>query len=92
MGGLASKFQRILGVLWTPHPHTQIHMGLHLEEGGGDNEMAQWVKVLASKPGDLSSIPKTHVMGGENQLTKVVLQPPHTFPGTCAPTYIHASR
>lgn len=51
-------------------------MGLHLEEGGGDNEMAQWVKVLASKPVDLSSIPKTHAVEGENQLTKVVLHPP----------------
>lgn len=67
-------------------------MGLHLEEGGGDNEMAQWVKVLASKPVDLSSIPKTHAVEGENQLTKVVLQSPYTFPGTCAPTYTHANR
>lgn len=28
--------------------------------------MAQWVKALAAKPGDLSSNPKTHMVKGEN--------------------------
>ena len=28
--------------------------------------MAQWVKGLATKPDDLSSIPGTHTMEGEN--------------------------
>lgn len=34
--------------------------------------MAQWVKVLATKPGFLSSVPSTHVVG-ENQLFYVLL-------------------
>lgn len=29
--------------------------------------MAQWVKVIAAKPADLSSIPGIHMVGGENQ-------------------------
>jgi hypothetical protein len=28
---------------------------------------AQWVKVIAAKPADLSSIPGIHMVGGENQ-------------------------
>lgn len=52
------------------------------------DEMAQEVKVLASKPDDLSSIPGSHTTKGENQLLKVVLcfisrchgtVVPHTF-------------
>ena len=39
------------------------------------SEMAQQVKVLASKPDNLSSIPETSVMEGENQLYKVVIFP-----------------
>lgn len=35
--------------------------------------MVQWVKVLASKPSDLSSIPGTQLVGGENQLSQTVL-------------------
>lgn len=52
------------------------------------DKMAQEVKVLASKPDDLSSIPGSHTTKGENQLLKVVLcfiyrchstVVPHTF-------------
>lgn len=42
--------------------------------------MAQGVKVLASKPDDLSLIPGTKTTGG-NQLTKVVLYSPHLYWG-----------
>lgn len=45
------------------------------------SEMAQWVKAGTSKPGDLSSIPGTHMMGGENHLLLTVLRP-HV--GTCS--------
>jgi hypothetical protein len=34
--------------------------------------MTQWVKVLADKPNDLSSILKTYVVKGENKLAQVV--------------------
>lgn len=78
-------------VLWTSHPHTQIRMCLHVEEVGGDSEMAPWVKVFPSTPDDLSSIPQTHRVEGENQLTKALLRPPHTFSGTRVPTPIHAN-
>ena len=32
------------------------------------SEMAQLIESLATKPGDLSSIPRTHVEEGENHL------------------------
>jgi hypothetical protein len=32
------------------------------------SEMSQWVEVLASKPGDMSAIPDTHTVEGENWL------------------------
>lgn len=35
--------------------------------------MVLQAKVLATKPNDLSSIPRTYKVGGENQLLKVVL-------------------
>lgn len=35
--------------------------------------MAWWVKVLATKPDNLSSISGTNKVGGENQFLKVVL-------------------
>ena len=37
------------------------------------SELTLWVKVLATKPGSLGSIPKTHMVGKENQLPQVVL-------------------
>jgi hypothetical protein len=39
----------------------------------GSIEMAQRAKVLATKPDDLSSIPGTYLVEGENPLPKVVL-------------------
>lgn len=39
-------------------------------------EMAQWVNVLAAKPGVLSSIPWTHIVKGEKWLQQTVLQSP----------------
>lgn len=35
--------------------------------------MAQWVKVLAAMPDDLSSVPGTRMIEGENWLPRVVL-------------------
>ena len=35
--------------------------------------MAQWMRVLTTKPGNLSSIPRTHMVEGENRLLQVVL-------------------
>ena len=37
--------------------------------------MGQQVKALATKPDDLSSLPKNHMEKGEEQLLKVVLRP-----------------
>lgn len=33
--------------------------------------MVQWVEVIAAKPEDLSSIPRTHVVEGEKELQEV---------------------
>lgn len=32
-------------------------------------EMAQWIKAFSIKPGDLSSIPRTHMVEGESWYT-----------------------
>lgn len=39
------------------------------------SRLPQWVRVLATKPGDLSSIPGTHMTERENWLLHVVLCP-----------------
>lgn len=39
----------------------------------GVGKMAPWVKALAVKPTDLTSIPGTHTVEGQNQLLQVVL-------------------
>jgi hypothetical protein len=36
-------------------------------------EMARWIRVLATKPDNLSSIPAAHLLEEENQLLQVVL-------------------
>ena len=36
-------------------------------------EMAQWVEALLIKPDNLSSIPGTHLVEGENQLPQGVI-------------------
>lgn len=41
--------------------------------------------MLTAEPEDLSSIPKSHVVDGENRLPEAVLRPPR---GGCG-TYIH---
>ena len=45
------------------------------ERKGGrkPREMAQWIKAFATKTDNLSSIPATHRVGGENRLLLVVL-------------------
>lgn len=47
--------------------------------------MILWVKVLADKPKDLSSILKTYTVKGENKLTPVVQDQPTTNTKACAP-------
>lgn len=37
------------------------------------NKMSQWVKVLATEPDNLSLIPRTHTVKGENQLPHLIL-------------------
>lgn len=61
--------------------------------------MAQWGKVLAAKPDNLSSIPRTHIVERERLLLLVVLWPPHMHCGhtpacvhTCAHTHSHIHR
>ena len=46
----------------------------------GGTEMAHCVKGLATKPENPSSIPGTHLVGGENQLLKAVLYMAHVHP------------
>jgi hypothetical protein len=46
--------------------------GSSVKSGQGASEVVQWVKGLAAKPDNLSSIPGTHTVG-ENQLLNVVL-------------------
>lgn len=40
--------------------------------------MSQWVKALAAKPEELSLIPGTYIVGG-NQLFQVALCPQHAY-------------
>lgn len=47
--------------------------------------MAHVVKTLASKPEDLSSVPKIHIVKGKDQFLQVLFLPPHT----CYKTYTH---
>lgn len=44
-----------------------VHIVMELD--GGTGEVAPWVKGLASKSKDLSSIPGIHMVEGENQLS-----------------------
>jgi hypothetical protein len=59
------------------------------------DEMSQGVKVFATKLDNLSLIPRTHIMEGENRLLQVVLghsnELRHTCPApmqACSPIYI----
>lgn len=52
--------------------------------------MAQSVKALAAKPGDLSLIPQTNEVEQENWLQKVAFWHPHTGHNTRACLYTHA--
>lgn len=52
-----------------------------------NEKMAQWVKVPADKLDDQSSIPRTHVVEGGNQLFYVALWPPQTHCGAQAHTH-----
>lgn len=51
--------------------------------------MAQREKVLAAKPGDLSSIPRTHMEGGANKPLPTVLRLLYLCPGTVHILHIH---
>lgn len=53
--------------------------------------MAQWVKVLGAKPGDLSSNSGIHLIGGESIVLKGVLRPPHTAPKHTSHTHKQVS-
>jgi hypothetical protein len=48
----------------------------------GRDMMTQLVQVFATKPDDLSSIPRNHTVEGVNQLLKVVPCPPHVPHGS----------
>lgn len=52
----------------------------HLEGVPWASGMAQWVKALATKSDNLTTIPATHVEG-ENQLLHGVLWPPNSHVG-----------
>jgi hypothetical protein len=46
-------------------------------------EVAHWVKEIATRPGELSSIPEIHKVNRENQFPQVVLWPPHAHINNC---------
>lgn len=48
----------------------------------GPGEVAQWIKAFAAKPADVSSVPRTHVLDGENQRPQFDLWPPHRYHDT----------
>ena len=50
-------------------------------EEGGDSEIASWVRGLATKPDDLSLIPRTNIIGDD---THTLSSDPHTYSGTYA--------
>ena len=52
-------------------------------------KMAQWMRVLTTKPGNLSSIPRTHMVEGENRLLQVVLWSSHTYRSKLTITHTH---
>lgn len=85
----ASKgYTSLCEMIWTDEncPHGLL---FHSRDVG----RAYWVKVLAIQPGELSSIPRTHVrVGQEEQLLKVVLQfpwSPHACYGIRVHIHIH---
>lgn len=49
--------------------------------------MAQQVKMIDTKFDYLSSILGSHMVGGENQFSQVVLWAPHVYSGMCV--HIH---
>ena len=59
------------------------HIGLQSERGAVYRDqgakMAQWVRALVAKPDDLRSIPRTHIVGGENRLWNVDRCPLHVW-------------
>lgn len=44
--------------------------------------------MLAAEPEDLNSIPRSHVVEGENRLPEAVLRPPHDGCGTHTHTHL----
>lgn len=54
------------------------------------NEVARWMKALAVKPDDLSSVPETRMVEEENRLLNVSLSPSHVSYSICACVHICA--
>lgn len=55
-------------------------MSVSKEGGGMDWQDALEGKVLASQPDNLTLIPGSHMVEGENQLLTIVLGPPQVSP------------
>jgi hypothetical protein len=52
---------------------------------------AQWEKVPNTKPGNLGSIPRTHMVGGKNRLAWIFLSLPHaSYTHIHTPTHPHS--
>jgi hypothetical protein len=54
----------------TPSGRVCLFLALKLEVG--TREMSPWVKVVATEPGNLVSIPRPHMVGKEKQLLRVI--------------------
>lgn len=60
---------------------------LHLNLGLGTSKIAQWIKTLATKPDNWSSIPGPTLW--KNRISQIVLWPTHTFHAIHTHTHMH---
>lgn len=56
-----------------PHHHACCNIDAFENHNVETTELSQFVKLLATKPNDLSSIPRIHIVEGEKRLLQVVL-------------------
>lgn len=53
------------------------------DDNKGLGKMTQWIGAFVTEPDNVSLILRTHMVEGENQITRVVLWAPLTHHGTC---------
>lgn len=65
------------------HLTSSLWVKYHLKMVQRASNMDQQLNMPAIKPGDLSSIPRTHMVKAEHQLLQGVLWPSHAHHGIC---------